>query len=491
MAEHAIKAISKDEDTFRMNGKLVRVGQDDSASSVDVGGLAIVDLKESLVKTTLAKNARFYRLKEVTGGFEEIDDTCPADVVKAVHCDGFWTGVRELSGISAVPVMRADGTIASEPGYDPGTKLILAPNCCKVSVPEYPTQYDAELAAARLADLFVDFPFEFDRKGISACVAGYLSLVGRPLIRGPVPMFLIDGNRAGSGKSLISDVLSEAAGLSRAPRKSLPGKDEEFRKTITGVASLALPLVLLDNISRPLGGDSLDAVLTANRWQDRWLGGNEIRTFDMRTVWFATGNNVVLSGDTYRRVLRIPLDCRIENPETRSGFKYPDLLGYVEQNREKLLSDALTILRAWHVAGRPDGGLDSWGSFEEFSRVVRGSLVYAGMSDPAPAADRLELATKSDLKRAAIPVLLNAWPSNSDGSPQELKSSEIAQLVETDRDLRDAIEQLLPSGKTELNSRSIGIALRTIKGQVSSGMRLIERDGRSRQRFWTVETVQK
>ncbi len=45
--------------------------------------------------------------------------------------------------------------------------------------------------------------------------------------------------------------------------------------------------------------------------------------------------------------------------------------------RPRLVRAALTLLRAWVVAGRPDMGLPLWGSFEEWSRVVPAALVFA------------------------------------------------------------------------------------------------------------------
>ncbi len=46
------------------------------------------------------------------------------------------------------------------------------------------------------------------------------------------------------------------------------------------------------------------------------------------------------------------------------------------------MSAALTILRAYHVAGRPDQKLPSWGSFTVWSELIRGALVWTGLADP-------------------------------------------------------------------------------------------------------------
>lgn len=487
----ALKALSCAPSVYVMGGRLVRVGKVDSENDPfhrSQGTLQPVPMTEPVIRAALAGQARFYRREKQGESFSDVQKSCPSDIIRAVATDGFWNGFRHLAGTTPVPVMRADGTVLDQPGYDRSTRLILEPNADVPHVKDRPTQADAIDAADMLADVFADFPFEDHQKGIAGCVAAILTLVSRPMIEGPCPLFLVDGNRAGSGKTKIVDACGLIAGLRSMPRKSIPQDDAEFRKTITGVASAGLPAMLVDNIARPLGGDSLDAVLTSDVWQDRLLGSNEIQSFPMRTVWFGTGNNVVLKGDTYRRVLRIPLDCRIENPETRSDFRHPNLLKHVRENRTQLLGAGLTMLRAWHVADRPDGGLDTWGSFEAFSRVVRGTLAFSGMADPAPAADRMELATKSDMRRAAIPVLLSAWPTEN-GEPMELKSSEIAKRAEDAGDLKDAIEQLLPSAKSQITNRTVGCALRDICGHVANGRRLTERESRNKSKLWTIEAV--
>lgn len=488
----AMEALRADPDVYKMNGQLVRVGEveSDNTEPYQSGRLVIAAMGDATIRVHLARAAACYVFQKVGGIAVESPRSWPLDIIKAIAADHFWYGFRSLSGTVTTPVMRPDGSILDTPGYDAATQLIFDPVGDIPEVVARPTREDAKFAANMLADLFADFPHENDRKGVAGCVAGILTLVGRPMIAGPCPMFLVDGNRSGAGKTKIVDAIGEISGLPVMPRKSLPQDDTEFRKTITGVASAALPAMLLDNVARPLGGDALDAVLTSDVWQDRRLGSNEMQSFSMRTIWFATGNNIVLRGDTYRRVLRISLDCRHENPETRNDFRYPNLLEHVRANRTKLRRAALTMLRAWHVAGRPDCGLDTWGSFEAFSRVVRGTLVYAGMSDPAPAADRLELANTSDTKRAAIPVLLNVWPIDMHGDAKELKASDLAKLAEEPSDLRDAIEQLMPNDKTDITGRTIGYALRGIRGQVVGGRRLVDRESRNKTKLWTVEVIQ-
>jgi putative DNA primase/helicase len=72
----------------------------------------------------------------------------------------------------------------------------------------------------------------------------------------------------------------------------------------------------------------------------------------------------------------------LADPFRRTGFSQPNLIGWVHEHRQQLLHDALLVLRAYIVAGRPSVGLDALGSFEEWSALVRNAVVWAGLPDP-------------------------------------------------------------------------------------------------------------
>jgi putative DNA primase/helicase len=98
-------------------------------------------------------------------------------------------------------------------------------------------------------------------------------------------------------------------------------------------------------------------------------------------LWMVTGNNAEPQGDTVRRSLVVRMEVLEDQPQSRTGFKYT-LPDEGLTRRAELLSAALTILRGFHVAGRPDQSLPAWGSFTVWSSLVRGALVWAGAADP-------------------------------------------------------------------------------------------------------------
>jgi hypothetical protein len=185
---------------------------------------------------------------------------------------------------------------------------------------------------------------------------------------------------------MLLEVISRVVTGNPFPVLSYPAgsKDgeEELRKKITTVLMYGDRLILLDNLTGGFGDGTLDRCLTSTEWQDRQLGSNRQFRGRMDVTFYATGNNVAVRADTARRICHIRLESPEERPEDRADFKRPHLVAWVMDNRPRLLRAALTILRAYHLAGRPDPGLKPWGSFESWSRLVRNAVAWCGLPDP-------------------------------------------------------------------------------------------------------------
>src|SRR5205807_793636 len=109
---------------------------------------------------------------------------------------------------------------------------------------------------------------------------------------------------------------------------------------------------------------------------------------------------------TARRTCRIRLESPEERPELRDVFRHPDLIGWVQRERPRLLAAALTILHGYFAAGRPDQRLKAWGSYAGWSDLVRGAVVWAGLADPGET--RVTI-SDSDPTAEALGVLMLAW----------------------------------------------------------------------------------
>src|SRR5207249_1071181 len=64
---------------------------------------------------------------------------------------------------------------------------------------------------------------------------------------------------------------------------------------------------------------------------------------------------------------------------------------------------ALTLLRGYCSAGRPDVELSTWGSYEAWSGLVRAAIVWAGLPDPC--VGRAEF-TDADADLATLRMLI-------------------------------------------------------------------------------------
>jgi hypothetical protein len=263
-----------------------------------------------------------------------------------------------------------------------------------------------------------------------------------------------------------------------------------MRKAITAAALSGDTLITLDNVAGLLGCPSLDAALTSTRWRDRLLGVNKIVDVPLYATWAATGNNIMLRGDLSRRVLHVRLDSPVEHPEDRVDFRHPDIREFCRRNRLQLLSAALTILRGYCAAGRPDMKLPPWGSFEAWSALVRGAVVWAELPDPADS--RIEIRRTSDIDATALPALL----AGIEQLDPEGKGLTVAEILDKSMGypdpvvvaMREALAVLCPGQGKELiaTARSVGMKLHWLRGRVVDGRALHRLDDTRMGARWRV-----
>jgi len=290
-------------------------------------------------------------------------------------------------------------------------------------------------------------------------------------------MFLIDANVRGAGKGLLGDVVALTVTGRRFSTMSYTSDREELRKKITTLAVEGERMVMLDNLAGAVGNDVLDAALTSDRWKDRLLGGNKVYDGPLHLTWFATGNNVAMEADTGRRICHIRMESPEERPELKSGFRHADLRAHIRKNRCRLLSAALTMLKGWHAAGKPNHGLPSWGSYEGWSGVVREAVVFAGLSDPGET--RLAMQSSSD-RDAETMIALIGCLERFDTDRRGVTSAEVIDEIKR-KDSKDKTLQSELKGAVEdlcgrLDGRALGYKLRHFARR-NFGGRMIDRKG--------------
>lgn len=468
---------------FQRQGALVDVvrgATTDGRGVVRPDGAARVRLLPApRLREVLAERVKYTRQRQTEGGVSNVAVPPPRDVVEALMARGEWAFVRPLAGIAECPCIRPDGTVLDVPGYDAGTHLLYEPSA-EVTVSMVPTEADARSAVAELLELVADFPFASPAHQ-SAWLAGLLSLLARPAIDGPCPLLLIDASERGSGKTLLADIIGLIVSGRTLPRRTMPEKPEEWKKSLLAIAIAADPVILIDNVTRQLRSDALDAVLTGTSYRERLLGKNEELTLDVRTLFIVTANNASLSPDLVRRSVHARLEANTERPESRSGFAYPDIRAHILEHRGKYLRAGLTVLRAYFVAGCPDMKLRPMGSFEAWSKVIRNALVWAGQPDPLETQEALR--ETSDPEQEGLEQLLAAW-NVVYGEKGVTVRNLLADLADPadprERELLTAISVFCDTEPGKLPSpKRLGNKLRTLRGRIARRIRFERDPGRN------------
>jgi hypothetical protein len=491
--DKAVEALGADSVLFQRDGQLVRVLRvaECEKQARDLAGMPVI--RSAGTATIRERLTAVAKWEKWDGRSESYKLTTPPDsVVQAVAARGEYPLVRPVTGIIETPFMRPDGSVCEVPGYDSQTGYVLIPEIEFQPVPVSPTQQDAAAGLAELIEPFAEFPFRGEAD-LMVSIAAILTLLARPSLVN-VPLFATDANTAGAGKTLSTDAVAIIATGRPVAKMTWSDDPAELEKVLGSFALMGAPIIAFDNVSGPFGGASLDKVLTCGgRVQLRVLGRSEAPMLVWRSTVFATGNNISPVGDTVRRLLKPRLESEEERPEDRGNWKHHPLLAWVSENRARLVVAALTILRAWVVAGRPRRECKTWGSFEEWAALIPPAIVYAGGADPMQC--RLSELGEESPDRAALRTLLELWPKLA---PTGMTIKVALGILYPDDHrghepndgfaaLREALEVLAPTmpGKPP-TARKLGDALRQLKGKVIGDRRLLGKPDRNGITVWSV-----
>jgi hypothetical protein len=190
------------------------------------------------------------------------------------------------------------------------------------------------------------------------------------------------------------------------PTTSWKDNEEELSKRLLSEALRGSECIFFDNIKRKdyLGGGALEMAVTASAISDRVLGASEMAEAPLEVTWIASGNNLQVSEDMRRRTLWCRLDADRPDPENRTGFKYSDVKAHVCAHHAEYLSAALTLVRAYMFAGKPDVGARKMGSFVSWCELISSAVMWVGLPDPATTQDRQKREAPDDLNAAYIAI---------------------------------------------------------------------------------------
>jgi hypothetical protein len=475
--------------------QLVRVLRDSRPGAAGGQGLTrpagaprIAPLPPAKLRCLITRNVELTKYVEnKDGDIEEVPAHPTEWLVKGIDAAGDWSGMRHLEAITEAPLLRRDGSILQERGYDPASGVLYDPSEDFPRVPDEPTREDAIRARDELLEPLADFPFASEAHK-AVILAAMITLLARFAFDGPAPLFFITANTRGTGKGLLCDVIAVIVLGRPFARAAYSRDDDEMRKVILSLAIEGDRAVLLDNIAGTFGGPALDAALTAVEWSGRELGKSKQLRLPLVATWFATANNPVIGADSARRVCECRLESPEERPEEREGFRHPDLLAWVRRERGRLLVAALTILSAYCRAGRPDMRLKPWGSYEGWSALPRSAVVWAGLPDPGET--RQELVERADTEAQALAGLLAGW-EEIDPEGRGVTTSQALKAMKAEPEkyatLRAVLTEVFECAVGELPSaQRLGKLLRKFVGRIVDGRCFAAREGPGKVSVWTV-----
>jgi hypothetical protein len=376
---------------------VVRVAVSDSRS---VGTRRLVEVGDRALVELMTLTADWEKFDGRSQDWVRTD--APLNVAATyLQRQGHWR-LRVLTGLINAPTLRADGSILAEPGYDAATGLLLETGGAQYpAIPDCPSRDEAASALGLLRALIAEFPFVGPVDQAVAISALLTAAIRRSLPTAPLHGFTAP--TAGSGKSKLVDLATQIATGREASVIAQGRTEEELEKRLGAMLLAGDQVIAIDNCETPLGGEFLCQMLTQRMVRARILGRSEAPELPASTMVTATGNNLTLIGDMTRRAVLCRLDPNCERPELRRFAVDP--VAQVAADRPRYLIAALTVLRAYHVAGRPKMA-EPLGSFSEWSGWVRSALLWLGEADPVAS---METIRESDPRLDALISVLTQW----------------------------------------------------------------------------------
>ena len=477
-------------DLFEYGDSLARVTNDGASSA----SAKVVD--QHWLLDHLDHAVDYYATLMREGAWVEQAKDAPLFVAQRILAKQGERRLPKLDAVITAPTLRSDGSLLNEPGYDHGSKLLMAANTPDLPfIPQAPTQDQAVRALEQLWSPFRHFPF-VDAIDYGVILSAILTATVRASLP-TAPGFGIDAPTAGSGKTLLAQAIGALTLGHKVPALPPAGnQDDESRKRLFAALRDGTRVLLWDNVRDPLGNASIDAFLTAPTFSDRVLGVSETLALPNRALFLTTGNSLRLVGDTCRRILIARIDPQIERPYAREFDFCP--VETVISRRQELVAAALTLMRASLTAGRQRIGKGRTASFETWDDLVRQTVCWVAtwderFRDPLEATER---AYEEDPQTTNLRNLLRAWHDVFGTKPVTVERlvdesgvsmGEPAEISAAKRDLQDALRAVAGDHRG-INNRILGGWIAKNKERRIDGLRIVQQgnpDSKSRKsKLW-------
>ena len=394
---------------FWQSGRLVCVSPQEDPGGAE--SIRVFDVSEDLL-ADLGTQAAVWEVPGRENSANAKVVNCPRHVARGllarrgmamnVGMRGVGARLQPLTAVASSPTLRPDGSLLDLPGYDPATGLYLAfGETAFPEIPDLPTFDQAADALQYLTALLDEVAF-IEGPSRAVALSAILTAIVRPSLPA-APMHAVTATTFGTGKSYLTDLVACVATGRTASPIAAGASDDEFEKRLGAALMAGSQIIVIDNVTRPVNGDLLNQVLTQERVSPRRLGKSEVVEIHCTAALLMNGNNLQIPADMTRRVLLCSLDARTEQPESREFASDP--LAMIRADRGPYVAAALTILRAYIAAGRPNAPR-ALGSFEAWSNLVRGALLWLGEADPVKS---MEAVRAADPHRQHMATIMALW----------------------------------------------------------------------------------
>jgi putative DNA primase/helicase len=164
------------------------------------------------------------------------------------------------------------------------------------------------------------------------------------------------------------------------------------------------------------------------------------------------------------------MDANIENPYERQFAGDP--LATIAADRGKYVAAVLTVARAYIVAGRPQRP-SRLASYEAWSDLVRGALIWLGHRDPVLTTRALQVA--DPVNKALIRLfeaLADKFPPSSVFGQVEFTVKKLTDKAKEDETLKEVLLGVAGGDDGTINTRRLGRWFRRHRGRIAAGWKL-------------------
>lgn len=284
-----------------------------------------------------------------------------------------------LTKVITHPIYTHTGKLLIDEGFDTDTGYYYTG---EVTVGDTdPTKDNIKRAKDLLLnELLIDFPF-----ADKASLAHAISLLALPFLYTHIdsitPIYLVDAPTAGTGKSLLVELCAYIALGYEVSSESACTTEDDWRKMLGSKLRMGTEFIFIDNVptGQLVDSGALASLVTSKVPSMRELGKSIIITLNNSSIWVITGNNFTASLENIRRIVWLRLDSNMESPFLRTGFKHPNIKGWVKYNRNELITAILTLCNAYLHCLVSEAPLVTKGSFDRWVDVNANFLHAIGV----------------------------------------------------------------------------------------------------------------